>query len=91
MDLLLDMGQMRMKPWKPNNELLGKNKFFYHLIFSVQFLPPSQALAQFQEFIHAYMRPVRPPEGRFIHQNVMYFHHSYGTRRMNLIQSTLYL
>ena len=34
-DLLLDMGQMRMKPWKPNNELLEKNKVLYNLIVSV--------------------------------------------------------
>ena len=47
-DLLLDMGQMRMKPWTPNNELLEKNEILYHLIFIVQFLPPPQALSQFQ-------------------------------------------
>ena len=25
-DLFLDVGQMRIKPWKPNDETLGKNK-----------------------------------------------------------------
>ena len=56
-----------------NNELLEKNKFLYHPIFSVQFLPPPQALAQFQGFICAYTSPVRPPEGRFIHQMLCTF------------------
>ena len=57
---------MKLKSWKPNIELLEENKVFCDLIFSVQFLPPSQVLAQFQEFLHAYMSPVRPPEDRFI-------------------------
>ena len=75
------MGQMRMKPWKLNNELLKKNKIFYHIIFGIQLLPPPQALAQFQGFIRAYTSPVRPPKDKFIHHNAMYFHHLYGTSR----------
>ena len=71
MDLLLDMGQMRMKSWKPNIELLEDNQILYNLIFSVQFMPPQQVLAQLEGLIHAYMNPLRPPEGSFIHQNVM--------------------
>ena len=87
-DLLLGMGQMRMKLWKLINELLDKNKILYHLIFSVQFLPPSQVLAQFLGFIRVYTSPVRPP----VHSLKCYVlsSHSYGTRRMNYIESTLY-
>ena len=66
MDLLLDIGQMRMKSWKPNNELLEKNDICTILsVFSDQFLPPPQAFAQFHGFDHACMSPVAPPEGRF--------------------------
>ena len=70
-DLLLDMGQMRTESSKPNIALLQESKILYDLIFSVQVLPPQQVLAQFEGFIRAYMSPLRPPEGRFIHQNFM--------------------
>ena len=44
---------MRMKSWKPNIELLEKNKVLYDL-YDVQFLPPPQELAQIQGFICVY-------------------------------------
>ena len=70
-DLLLDMGQMRMKSSKSNIALLQESKILYDLIFSVQVLPPQQVLAQFEGFIRAYMSPLSPPECRFILQNFM--------------------
>ena len=53
MDLLRDMGHIRMKPWIPNNEILGKNEILYHLIFSVQ----SLGCRSFHGFIPAYASP----------------------------------
>ena len=71
MDLLIDMGQMRMKPWKPIMKYWKRIKFVPSH-FSV---PTSStgAHAQFEGFIRAYTSPVRPPEARFSHQNGMFF------------------
>ena len=61
-----------MKPLKPNNEILENNKICT-IIFSVfsSYLLHRRLLSS-KGSIREYTSQVRPPEGRFSHQNVMY-------------------